>query len=235
MIGNMRRQAVSFLGKTDRPTPLNAAVNDVRPAVMYAMVFSFFLNVLALVSPIYMLQVYDRVLTSRNQTTLLVLTLIVVFLFVVYAALEVFRTQVLVRSGIKFDSDMRSPTFTSVLDSTLLRKGGDAQAFRDVDSVREFMTGAGLIAFCDAPWIPVFVIVSFILHPFFGILAIVAGALIFALAIMNDRATREPLQQASQYGWHRRADGRCGDTAQFRSHARHGHVAGAAGPLDEAS
>lgn len=200
MIGNMRRRATSFLVQPDRPTALNAAVKEVRPAVMYAVVFSFFLNLLALVSPIYMLQVYDRVLTSRNQTTLLVLTLIVVFLFVIYAALEIFRTQVLVRAGIKFDQDLRSPTFTSVLDSTLLRKGGDAQAFRDVDTVREFMTGSGLIAFCDAPWIPVFVVVSFILHPFFGILAIISGALILALAIMNDRATREPLQQATVAG-----------------------------------
>src|SRR5690606_18371506 len=189
-----------FSRSSEKPTPLNVAMDGVRPAIVYAIIFSFFINILALVSPIYMLQVYDRVLTSRNEMTLLVLTVLAVFLFMVHAVLESLRTQVLVRAGIKFDSDMRGPTFRTVLDSTLLRRGGDAQAFRDVDHVREFMTGAGLLAFCDAPWIPVFVTVAFILHPYFGILAIIAGILILGLALANDRATREPLQQASSAG-----------------------------------
>lgn len=192
------RQAAGLLNPSNtKRTPLNAAIETARPAIIIAIVFSFFLNILALVSPLYMLQVYDRVLTSRNQMTLLVLTLIVIFLFVVYAILEAVRTQVLVRSGIRFDADMRAPTFRAVLDSTLQRRGGDAQAFRDVDNVRDFMTGAGLIAFCDAPWIPVFILVAFILHPYFGILAIIAGILILALAVANDRATRKPLQEAT--------------------------------------
>ena len=186
-----------FFNSTDKPTPLNQAILTVRPAIIVAVFFSMFINILALVSPIYMLQVYDRVLTSRNQLTLLFITLIVIFLFVVYAALEVLRTQVLVRSGIKFDSVLSAPTFRSVLDSTLLRKGGDAQAFRDMDGVREFMTGAGLITFCDAPWIPVFLVVSFILHPYFGVLATVSGLVIFGLAVANDFATRAPIQQAT--------------------------------------
>ncbi len=183
--------------RTDKLTPLNVAVNNARPAVTVAVVFSFFINILALVSPIYMLQVYDRVLTSRNELTLILITLVAVFLFVVYAVLEMLRTQVLVRGGIRFDGDMRDKTFRAVLDSTLQRKGGDAQAFRDVDQVREFMTGAGLIAFCDAPWIPVFVIVAFILHWYFGVLAIISGAIILGLAVLNDRSTRAPLQQAT--------------------------------------
>ena len=186
-----------FFNSTDKPTPLNQAILTVRPAIIVAVFFSMFINILALVSPIYMLQVYDRVLTSRNQLTLLFITLIVIFLFIVYAALEVLRTQVLVRGGIKFDSVLSAPTFRSVLDSTLLRKGGDAQAFRDMDGVREFMTGAGLITFCDAPWIPVFLVVSFILHPYFGVLATVSGLVIFGLAVANDFATRAPIQQAT--------------------------------------
>lgn len=186
-----------FFNTTDKPTPLNKAILTVRPAIVVAVFFSMFINILALVSPIYMLQVYDRVLTSRNQMTLLFITLIVIFLFVVYAVLEALRTQVLVRGGIKFDAVLSAPTFRSVLDSTLLRRGGDAQAFRDMDGVREFMTGAGLITFCDAPWIPVFLVVSFILHPYFGILATVSGLIIFGLAVANDFATRAPIEQAT--------------------------------------
>lgn len=179
-----------------KPTILDQAVLVARPAVITAMVFSFFINILALVSPLYMLQVYDRVLTSRNVSTLIVLTVICVFLFLVYGLLEALRTQVLVRGGLKFDGVARDPIFKSVLDSTLSRKGIGGQAFRDMDQVREFMTG-GLIAFCDAPWTPVFVIVSWMLHPFFGILAIIACIIIFGLAVMNDNATKNPIQMAT--------------------------------------
>lgn len=186
-----------LFNSTEKPTPLNTAIRAVWPAIMVAVFFSMFINILALVSPIYMLQVYDRVLTSRNELTLLFITLIAIFLFVVYAALEMLRTQVLVRGGSKFDTVLSAPTFRSVLDSTLLRRGGDAQAFRDMDGVREFITGAGLIAFCDAPWIPVFVAVSFILHPYFGILAVASGIIILGLAVANDYTTRAPIQKAT--------------------------------------
>lgn len=185
-----------FIRSGDKPTILDQAVLVARPAVITAMVFSFFINILALVSPLYMLQVYDRVLSSRNVSTLVVLTLICVFLFLVYGLLEALRTQVLVRGGLKFDSVARDPIFKAVLDSTLNRRGAGAQAFRDMDVVREFMTG-GLIAFCDAPWTPVFIIVSWILHPFFGILAIISCIVIFGLAVMNDGATKNPIQMAT--------------------------------------
>jgi PrtD family type I secretion system ABC transporter len=178
-------------------TPLNRALRAARPAIVTAIVFSLFINVLALVSPIYMLQIYNRVLASRSVATLVFITIIVVFLFVVYAALEALRTQVLVRGGIKFDAEIRGPTFEGVLDSTLSRRGGDSQAFRDMDAVREFMTGPGLISFCDAPWIPVFLIVAFILHPYFGILAVLSGILILGLAVANELATRDSLKRAT--------------------------------------
>lgn len=180
-----------------KPTALNRAVDAAKPAIVTAVVFSFFINVLALVSPLYMLQVYDRVLTSRNEMTLLFLTLIVIFLFVIYGLLEALRTQVLVRGGLKFDGTVRDPVFGAVLESTLKRRGVGPQSFRDMDQIRDFLTGAGLIAFCDAPWIPVFVIVAFVLHPFFGVLAIISGLIIFGLAIGNDRVTNDPLKKAN--------------------------------------
>src|SRR5258708_761877 len=184
-------------GPGGRATPLDRAMRSLRPAILVAIIFSLFINVLALVSPIYMLQIYDRVLSSRNEMTLLFITIIAVFLFVIYSVLEALRTQVLVRAGIRFDGEVRGPVFKSVLDGTLTGRGGGPQAFRDVDIVREFMTGAGLIAFCDVPWIPVFIFVCWVLHPYFGILAILAGLIILALAAWNDFATRVPLQRAT--------------------------------------
>lgn len=179
-----------------QPTILDNAVLVMKPAVITAMVFSFFINILALVSPLYMLQVYDRVLSSRSVSTLVVLTVLCVFLFIIYGLLEALRTQVLVRGGLKFDGVARDPIFRAVLDSTLTRRGPGGQAFRDMDQVREFATG-GLIAFCDAPWTPVFIIVSWMLHPYFGILAIISSIVIFGLAVMNDRATKNPIQMAT--------------------------------------
>jgi PrtD family type I secretion system ABC transporter len=181
----------------EKPTELNRALQNARPAVVVAVIFSLFINLLALVSPLYMLQVYDRVLSSRNTLTLLFITLIAVVLYFVYGALEALRTQVLVRSGIRFDSDVRGHIFKSVLDATIQRRPGGTQSFRDVDIVREFLTGAGLISFCDAPWIPVFVVIAFILHPFFGVLSIISGVIILGLAVANDHVTRAPLQQAT--------------------------------------
>ncbi|RRN65687.1 type I secretion system permease/ATPase [Caulobacter sp. 602-1] len=185
-----------FTRSSAKPTILDRAVEVMKPAVVTAMVFSFFINILALVSPLYMLQVYDRVLSSRNVATLVVLTVICVFLFIVYGLLEALRTQVLVRGGLKFDGVARDPIFRAVLDSTLTRKGQGGQAFRDMDQIREFMTG-GLIAFCDAPWTPVFIIVSFMLHWYFGVLAVISCFIIFGLAVMNDRSTKNPIQMAT--------------------------------------
>ena len=181
----------------DRLTQLNKAFLKIRPAIVIAMVFSLFINLLALVSPLYMLQVYDRVLSGRNELTLLFITLIAVFLLLVYAALEALRTQVLVRAGIKFDSDVRARIFRGALSATIQNRPGGVQAFRDMGVVREFLTGAGLISFCDAPWTPVFIVIAFILHPFFGILAIISCVTILGLAMANDYATRAPLQQAT--------------------------------------
>jgi ATP-binding cassette subfamily C protein len=122
------------------------------PAFGTAMIFSFFTNLLVFVSPLYMLQIYDRVITSRNETTLYGITIIAAYLLLVYAVLEMLRSRVLVRAGILFDEKIAEPIFNAVHRGNLKQpQGGHAQALRDVDSVREFLTGAGLIALCDVP------------------------------------------------------------------------------------
>lgn len=192
MKANMARNTVQD------PTPLDEALKTARPAILSAIVFSMFINILALVSPLYMMQVYDRVLSSRNTFTLLVITLVAVFLFIIYGFLEALRTQVLVRGGVRFDERLRGVLFEGVLKQTLRNQPQSAQAFRDADGVREFVTGAGLISFCDAPWVPIFIVISFLLHPFFGILAIISGLLMLGLAVANDYVTRTSIQRATQ-------------------------------------
>lgn len=178
---------------------LNAALMAARPAILTAVFFSLFINVLALVGPLYMMQVYDRVLSSRNVTTLFLLTLIVAILYATAAGLESVRTGLLVRGGVAFDAEVKAEAFNSVQRATIQQPSqGHTQILRDVDTVREFFTGSGIIAGCDLPWVPVYVLVAFLLHPWYGFFAIITCLISAAFAIANDRATRPVLDKASR-------------------------------------
>jgi ATP-binding cassette, subfamily C, bacterial len=174
------------------------AIRSTRTGFFTAILFSFFINILAFVGPMYMLQIYDRVITSRNTMTLIALTVIAAFLLIVYASLEKIRSAVLVRLGILFSTIARTRLFDAVLRGNLLQPGrGHTQALRDLDTIREFLTGSGLISFCDAPWVPIFVAGCFILHPWYGYIATGGAVLIFCFAIANELLTRKHLKAAS--------------------------------------
>jgi ATP-binding cassette subfamily C protein RsaD len=189
-----------MVSKQKNLTPLNHAITAARSALIPAGIFSLFINALALVSPIYMLQVYDRVLSSRNITTLVLLTVIAVFLYCVYGSLEALRSRVLVRGTARFENVLRTPLFDAAFAATLGRKSGagESQPFRDADTVREFLTGSAMLAFFDLPWVPLFVAASFLLHPIFGVLAIVTGILTLGIAIINEFSTKNSLTRATQ-------------------------------------
>lgn len=179
-------------------TLVNQALLACRGYLLTAVGFSLFINLLMFVSPLYMLQVYDRVLTSRSNVTLLMITLVAMGLLVVYALLEMSRTQLLVRTGIKFDSLLSGNLFRTIFRGHLRNPGGAySQALRDMDTLREFLTGSGIIVFCDAPWVPVYIAVCFIFHPYLGLLALVGAILIFALALSNELATKNLLKKGS--------------------------------------
>ena len=187
-------------GKTDPAAlePLRKAIAACRGNMIAVVVFSFFLNLLVFVGPLYMLQVYDRVLTSRNSLTLLVITGLAVALLAVYAALEVIRSRLLVRTGVIFDDVLSVPVLQTAFRGYVRRPGAAySQAPRDVDAMREFVTGAGILAFCDAPWVPVFLAVCFMMHFWIGMVSLIGAIIIFALALSNEMATRKPLKEAS--------------------------------------
>src|SRR5215471_9499922 len=169
---------------------LSDAFRATRSGFLTALIFSFFINMLAFVGPIYMLQIYDRVITSRNTTTLVVITLIAAYLLIAYALLEKLRSAILVRVGILFATKARGRLFDAVLRGTIIQPGaGHTQALRDLETIREFLTGAGLLSFCDAPWVPVFVLGCFILHPCYGYIAAGGAALLFGFAVANELLT----------------------------------------------
>ncbi|PIY01787.1 MAG: type I secretion system permease/ATPase [Hydrogenophilales bacterium CG_4_10_14_3_um_filter_58_23] len=171
-----------------------------RQAFLRVGAFSFVINLLMLMPAIYMLQIYDRVLVSRSSTTLFMLTAIVLVLFILMSILEFVRSGILVRVGNQLDVALSSRIFTAAFERNLQRQGGNpAQALSDLTAVRQFLTGAGIFAFFDTPWIPIFIIVASLLHPLIGLFCLFGGIILFALAWLNEMVTRKPLAEATTH------------------------------------
>ena len=178
-------------------TPLAEAYGKFRAVFGATVMFSFFSNILMFVGPLYMLQVYDRVLASRNELTLVMISAIAIALLVTYGLLEFIRSKLLVRAGLQFDDMLANPAFNRVIRHQLANPNAGAHAtLQDVDRVREFMTGQGILSFFDAPWVPLFLALCFAFHPWLGIVATVGAVIIFILALTNEFATRGLLQEA---------------------------------------
>jgi PrtD family type I secretion system ABC transporter len=167
---------------------------------MWAGVFSLFINLLLLTSPVYMLQIYDRVLSSRSITTLVVISIGAMILFMVYSALETQRSRLLVRIGGGLDRSLSARVFNAVFKGALQRPGMTGQAVRDLDTIREFLTGSGLFAFFDAPWLPIYLVAVFLIHPLLGVVSTIGGVTLFILAVFQELATRKTLSEASAAG-----------------------------------
>lgn len=161
--------------------------------------FSGVINLLMLTPAVYMLQVYDRALVSSNVTTLLMLTILVLGLYVLMALLEVVRSSVLIRVGNRLDMMLNKRVFTAAFERNLRRSGGNpAQALQDLSQVRQFLTGNGLFAFFDAPWTPIYLVVIYLVHPLLGLITLIGSLLLFALAYLTEITTRQPLGEANK-------------------------------------
>ncbi|RZI43631.1 type I secretion system permease/ATPase [Herbaspirillum sp. HC18] len=161
-------------------------------------IFSAIINLIMLVPSIYMLQVYDRVLPSRNEITLLMLTLIMLGAYLFMSALELVRSFVLVRIGAKLDMQLNKRVYTAAFEQNLKRSGGNAgQALSDLTNIRQFLTGNALFAFFDAPWFPIYLLVIFLFEPTLGIFALVGTAILVVLAYINEKVSKKPLSEAN--------------------------------------
>jgi ATP-binding cassette, subfamily C, bacterial exporter for protease/lipase len=161
-------------------------------------VFSAIINLLMLVPSIYMLQVYDRVLASHNETTLYMLTIMMLGAFVFMGALELIRSFVLVRVGANFDMHMNTRVYTAAFEQNLKRAGGNAgQALSDLTTLRQFLTGNALFAFFDAPWFPINLAIIFFFEPSLGMLSLVGVIILIVLAVVQEVVSRKPLADAS--------------------------------------
>jgi ATP-binding cassette subfamily C exporter for protease/lipase len=160
--------------------------------------FSAIINLLALVPSLYMLQVYDRVLSSRNEITLLMLTLLMLGAYLFSSGLDLIRSFVLVRIGARFDMQLNRRLYSAAFEQNLKQAGANAgQALTDLTTLRQFLTGNALFAFFDAPWFPIYLIVIFMFEPWLGLFAVCGVSIIIVLAVINERVTYAPLKEAN--------------------------------------
>lgn len=193
---------MSFRSEPHYPSrdELPSALRKLRGAFVSVATFSGFLNLLMLAPSLYMLQVYDRVLASRNETTLVVLTVLLVGAIVFMSALEAIRTWVLVRVGAQLDAELNAPVFNATFDRSLAQPGSNAtQPMLDLDTLRQTLTGPALLTLFDAPWMPIYLIVISLFSIELGIFALVGALLLGALAVVNEKISKPKLDEAQRY------------------------------------
>ena len=190
--------------KTAKYPELAASFNDVKSYFIYAGLFSAAVNLLMLVPVIYMLQVYDRVVSSGSYSTLAMLTLLMVALTAALGGFEWVRSMILIAASNRIEKNLRRRVSDATFKRALLTGGAvsNSQPLSDLSSLRQFLTGNGLFAFFDAPWFPIYVFVMFMFHPLFGYAAIFAGIVMVALAYVTEKVTSKKLQDANtQSNW----------------------------------
>jgi ATP-binding cassette subfamily C protein len=188
---------------------IRAALARCRTAIVSVGVFSGLINVLALTGSIYMLQLYDRVLPSHSVPTLIGLTIVMLMLYAGFGVLDMVRTRIMSRIGLRIDRSLRERVFAAVLLLPLrVRQSADGlRPVRDLDQVRAFLSGAGPIALFDLPWMPFYLGIVYLLHPWLGALAMAGALVLIGLTILTEARSRAPTRLATETAVARQAFG----------------------------
>ncbi len=177
---------------------LAEARNESRKLFWMAFLFSIFVNLLMLTGPLYMLQVYDRVLGSRSEETLIALSMLVAFLYAMMGMLDYARGRVMARVGARFQDKLDRRVFSAMLRKSAVGAKDDTKTgLRDLEAVQTLLSSPALLALFDMPWTPFFLAAIFIFHPMLGYLALGGGSILVILAIVNQRITKQPQLDAS--------------------------------------
>jgi PrtD family type I secretion system ABC transporter len=180
-------------------TRTRSAFSICRPAIVSVTVFSLFINLLMLTGPLFMLQVYDRVLSSGSVPTLIALTLLVVVLFALYGFLEFVRSRVVARVARVADETLREQVFDAVAWHAVHQTPNmRSQPIHDLQTTRQFLQSPGPFALLDMPWTPIYLMVIYLMHPVLGIVSGIAIVLLVVIAFVNERVTRRHLLQSHQ-------------------------------------
>lgn len=176
-----------------KPDELAQALRSCQRYFTTAGLFSLGINLLYLAAPLYMLQVYDRVITSASKTTLVMLTIALLIAFVTLAGLDMVRARVLGRAGVRLDRLLGARVLAATFGQASRGDGVGSQTLRDFDSVRLFFSGTGINALFDLPWTPVYVVVIFMLHPMLGGFALACVLVLVVTTAVAERLARKPL------------------------------------------
>ena len=176
------------------------ALRECRRAFGSVALFSGMVNLLMLAGPLYMLQVYDRVLSSRSVPTLIALSIFLVGAYAFQGVLDLIRSRVVVRSAAVLDQRLALAVHSAVIRlSVASRHPGDGpQPVRDLDAIRGFLTGAGPIAIVDLPWVPMFLAICFLIHPWLGVASTIGAVTLFTMTLLTERASRAPAKVLAQ-------------------------------------
>lgn len=173
---------------------LKLALSNAKRSMKSVFAFSLVVNVLLLTSPLFMLQVYDRVLLSRSGSTLLGLFAVAVFLLIILLFVEIVRNFLLNRISVRFDEALSQITFSEIMS-----KGSISKPIQDLNVIRSFLNAPFILAIFDAPWLPLYLILVYFLHPYLGHVGLLGAILLFVLAIANDRFTKESSQKSNEF------------------------------------
>jgi len=176
------------------------ALRECRRAFGSVALFSGVVNLLMLAGPLYMLQIYDRVLSSRSVPTLIALSAFLVGAYAFQGVLDLIRSRVVVRSAAVLDQRLAMAVHGAVIRLTVTSRhpGDGPQPVRDLDAIRGFMTGAGPIAIVDLPWVPVFLTICFLIHPWLGVASTIGAVTLFTMTLLTERASRAPARAVAQ-------------------------------------
>src|SRR5262245_66510972 len=183
---------------SSHPTELERAIRACRSAFAACAMFSLTINVLMLTLPVYMLQVYDRVLTTGRVETLVMPTLIATIALALMCAIDTLRTAITIRVGCWLNEQLGPAYLASAVRGRLKGDLSGAEPLRDISQIQSFIATQGLIAFFDSPWVPIFAALIWILHPMLGFVAVSSAVVLFLLSIVNEVATRKANQTANR-------------------------------------
>ncbi len=179
-------------------SPLREALAALTPFATKTFYFSLVVNVLVLAPSAYMMEVYDRVVNSRSHTTLLMLTLLVIGIYMLLEALEWVRRQIMHDAGMELDQGLRKRVFNAIFSARVQNIPAGAQALRDLKVLREFLPSPALLAVIDAPLALLVLVIIFLMAPALGWFAVAGALLQFVIGVINERRIREPLLAANR-------------------------------------
>ncbi|MGB7035166.1 MAG: type I secretion system permease/ATPase [Xanthobacteraceae bacterium] len=200
-------QAHGPLRQPPASSELAAALGACRRAFIAIALFSGMSNILMLSGALFMLEVYDRVLPSRSLPTLVGLLILLAGLYAAQGLVDMIRSRILVRVGRSLDESMSARVYDAIVRLPLKAgaKGDGTQPIRDLDSVRGFLSGSGPVSFFDLPWMPIYLAICFLFHPYLGLTALGGAIILVTLAVITEIKTRRPTRSAAQFAVARNA------------------------------